>query len=63
MPLYRSVTGNSYTHPFQENKVIAGEPVLLEADSWLQAQLDAGLIIEIGGDDKPAKGKKEAAAE
>lgn len=62
MPLYRSATGNIYVHPFQENKTIAGEPTLLELDSWVESQLEAGLIIEVG-EVKPAKSTKKDPAE
>lgn len=61
MPFFRSATGNTYSHPFQGNKTISADPVQLEHDSWVDAQLEAGLIVEVV-EDKPTKiGKKEQA--
>ena len=60
MAFFRSVTDFNYHHPFQ-GKRIGSEPVRLERDSWLDSQIDAGLIEEVKDEpvDKPAKAEKK----
>lgn len=35
-------------HPDQQKYLLPGEPVELEMDSWLQSQVDAGLVSVLG---------------
>jgi len=61
MPVYRSNTDYHY-HNSDQGKTVSQEPVELEKDSWVDSQLEAGLIVEVYGE-KPAKSaKKDPAA-
>lgn len=46
MAKYKSNTEYFY-HNSDQGKTVAAEPVELELDGWVQAQLDAGLIVEV----------------
>lgn len=38
----------SYHHPFQNKAIpLGGDGVVLEMDSWLKCQIDAGYIVEV----------------
>jgi len=58
MPLYRSNTDYRY-HNSEQGKTVAQEPVELEKDGWVEAQLEAGLIVEIVGEKSAKPSKKE----
>ena len=61
MKLYRSATDYNY-HNSDQGQTVGQEPVGLELDGWVESQLEAGLIIEVG-EVKPAKSTKKDPAE
>ena len=54
MPIYFSSTRFYYTHP-DSGRYIGKDPVMLEQDAWLDAQVAAGVLIQA-----PSEGEKAA---